>query len=327
MRIPRISGMILPAVVLALLFWNLPGRAGHGGEKAHRGHPAAVQGTVEHGQHADHNAGHQGEEHGGGTVNHQLEHHLCDATEVELPGFTLPGFTPFSFGGLEFPVTKHVYFLWAAALLLIVITQVVRRSYRDGVPQGALANFVEAVVVFIRDEVVLPSTGPKGEKYLGFFISTFMFILVLNLSGMVPWGATATGNISVTTGLALVAFFMIHWSGIREYGVFRHFANLVPHGVPVALFPIIIPIEILGMFTKPFALAIRLFANMLAGHAVITTFLALIPATLVGMLTIGPTAVAGSVAISLLELFVAFLQAYIFTMLTALFVGGSLNPH
>ncbi len=256
-----------------------------------------------------------------------LEHHLCDGYEVELPGFSLHSFTPFRIAGKDMLVSKHVYFLWISGLLLILLGLWARRNYRDGVPRGGLANSIEAIIVFIRDDVVLPNGGPGAVKYLGFFITLFLFILVMNLMGMIPWGSTPSGNISVTATLAGISFIMIHWSGIREHGLFRHFGNLIPHGVPLALYPILLPIEILGMFTKPFALAMRLFANMLAGHAVIATFLALIPVGLIGALAIGSLAVTGSVAIGLLELFVAFLQAYIFTMLTAIFIGGALNPH
>ena len=263
----------------------------------------------------------------GFSVLYHLEHHLCDGYEVELPGFSLHSFIPFRIGGQDMLVTKHVYFLWISGLLLILLGVTARRKYRDGVPRGGLSNAMEAIIIFVRDDVVLPNAGPGAIKYLGFFITLFMFILVMNLIGMVPWGSSASGNISVTATLAGISFLMIHWAGIREHGLFRHFGNLIPHGVPVALYPILLPIEILGMFTKPFALAMRLFANMLAGHAVIATFLALIPVGLVGALTIGSLAVAGSVAISMLELFVAFLQAYIFTMLTAIFIGGALNPH
>ncbi len=287
----------------------------------------AAKASAQTDQHAQ-AASHEDPEHGdGNAVLHHLEHHLCDGYEVELPGFSLHSFIPFSIGGKEMLVTKHVYFLWISGLLLILLGLTARRKYQDGVPRGGLSNALEAIIIFVRDDVVLPNAGPAAIKYLGFFITLFMFILVMNLLGMVPWGSSASGNISVTATLAGISFLMIHWSGIREHGLFRHFGNLIPHGVPVALYPILLPIEILGMFTKPFALAMRLFANMLAGHAVIATFLALIPVGLVGALTIGSLAVAGSVAISMLELFVAFLQAYIFTMLTAIFIGGALNPH
>lgn len=318
--------LLLMVILAGLLTWAGVQATEHRGDthgkQAHS--PAAQKQQADHQQTAAQGA-HHGDDHGS-EVLHHLEQHLCDSYEVELPGATLHGFIPFSLFGMPMAVTKHVYFLWIVGLLVILLTFLARRSYRDNVPHGRWANFVEGVVLFVRDEIIVPNAGQEGVRYLGFFLTMFIFILFMNLTGLLPWGATATGNISVTAGLAVMAFLLIHWSGIRRYGL-KHFANLVPHGVPIALYPILIPIEILGMFTKPFALAMRLFANMLAGHAVITTFLALIPAAGIGLVLIGSAAVAGSVAISLLELFVAFLQAYIFTMLTAIFVGGSLHPH
>ncbi len=320
-------------ILLAAALWLMGLQAAplQASGKVSTSNDAAGQVEVEHATASSQTAsGHvaEADDHGdNGSVLHHLEHHLCDSREVELPGFTLHSFIPFRIGDREMIVTKHVYFMWICGLILLLLGLWARRNYRDGVPRGGLANSFEAIIVFIRDEVVVPNAGPSAARYLGFFITLFMFILIMNLVGMLPWGATSTGNISVTATLAGISFIMIHWTGIREHGFFRHFGNLIPHGVPLALYPIMLPIEILGMFTKPFALAMRLFANMLAGHAVIATFLALIPVGLVGALSIGSIAVAGSVAISLLELFVAFLQAYIFAMLTAIFIGGSLNPH
>ncbi len=146
-----------------------------------------------------------------------------------------------------------------------------------------------------------------------------------NLLGLVPWGATATGNIGVTAALAGMAFLMIQWAGIREYGVIGHFKNLIPSGLPAWLLPIMIPVEILGMFTKPFALCIRLFANMTAGHVVILSLFGLIfilKQVWVGVVLSVPFALF----INGIEILVGVLQAYIFTMLTSLFIGMSAHP-
>ena len=142
---------------------------------------------------------------------------------------------------------------------------------------------------------------------------------------MVPYGATATGNISVTGALALMAFMMIQGAGVREYGLVGHFKHLVPQGVPLWLAPIMIPVEIIGMLAKPFALCIRLFANMMGGHVVILSLLGLI--FILGSVFVVPISVGFALFISLLELLVAFIQAYIFTMLTSLFIGMSVHPH
>jgi len=150
--------------------------------------------------------------------------------------------------------------------------------------------------------------------------------LTCNLLGLVPGMATATGNISVTAGLALMAFFMIQLGGIREYGVIQHFKNLVPHGLPIWLVPIMFALELLSTFIKPFALCIRLFANMMAGHVVILAFISLIFILSEFWYAVAPLSVAFSLFVYLLEILVAFLQAYIFTMLTAQFIGMSVHP-
>jgi F-type H+-transporting ATPase subunit a len=152
----------------------------------------------------------------------------------------------------------------------------------------------------------------------------FFFILFCNLLGLVPYGGTATGNVTVTAALALIALAMIQVSGIKQHGLIPHLQNLVPHGIPLWLLPIMIPVEIMGQFTKPFALCIRLFANMIAGHIVIFSFLGLI--FIFESILVSPISVAFALFISLLEIFIAFLQAYIFTMLTSLFMGMSIHP-
>jgi F-type H+-transporting ATPase subunit a len=146
----------------------------------------------------------------------------------------------------------------------------------------------------------------------------------MNLFGMIPWGGTATGNINVTAGLAIVAFLVIQGMGIAKNGVVHHFKALLPSGLPAFVVPIMIPVEIVGMFAKPFALCIRLFANMVAGHAVILAFLGLI--FMAKSYLIAPLPLAGVIGISILELFVAHLQAFVFTMLTALFTGMTMHP-
>jgi F-type H+-transporting ATPase subunit a len=138
-------------------------------------------------------------------------------------------------------------------------------------------------------------------------------------------GGTATGNIAVTMGLAITTFIAINVVGIREQGLSHYIQGLVPHGMPAWLLPLMYPIEILGLFTKSFALCIRLFANMIAGHIVILAFLALI--FLFNKIWVAPMSVAAALGINMLELFVAFLQAYIFTLLSAIFIGGAVHSH
>ena len=166
--------------------------------------------------------------------------------------------------------------------------------------------------------------GEAGRRYLPYLLTVFFFILFCNLLGLIPFAATATGNVSVTAALALMSLIMIQVGGIREHGLKHHLQNLIPPGLPVWLLPIMIPVEIMGQLTKPFALCIRLFANMTAGHIVILSFLSMI--FILKSLFVSPISIFFALFISLLELFVAFLQAYIFTMLTSLFIGMSIHP-
>lgn len=244
---------------------------------------------------------------------HLLEHHLLDQ----------PMWQGLKIAGLQLAVTKHVLMLWVGAGLLLLTVPFLARAWVP-VPSGP-RNFLEAFVVFIRDEVVLPNTGEAGRPYLPYFLSLFFFILVVNLLGMVPGSATATGNISVTAALALCTLALINVAGIRKYGFVHHMQNFIPHGLPLWLVPLMLPLEFIGLLTRSFALSIRLFANMIAGHVVILAFLALI--FLFGSVFIAPASVAAAVGLSLLEVFVAFLQAYIFTLLSSIFVGASLHPH
>jgi F-type H+-transporting ATPase subunit a len=261
--------------------------------------------------------------HGEGNLFTSLISHVYDAHELDLPFLGhvhLPEFPPLHLAGLtiDFSITKHVVFLWAAALLLIVLAlAAARTNARAAVPHG-LGNLFEVIVVFIRDEIVVPNMGPGGLRYMPYLLTTFFFILLMNLLGLVPYGASATGNVSVTAGLAVIAFIMIQAAAIRAQG-FGHYLAHLTGGVHWALWPIMIPIEILGLFTKPFALCIRLFANMTGGHIVIVSLIGLIFIFKSYIIAVGP--VGFVLGIMLLELFVAFLQAYIFTMLTSLFMG------
>jgi len=240
-----------------------------------------------------------------------LMHHVLDQ-----PFFGLP--------------SKHLFFFVLAALGVILISRLALRSYRGSVPRG-LGALVEMLVVFIRDEVAEKNIGHgDGQKFTPLLCSFFFFILVAALMGLLPFSATSTGNLAVTAALATMSFLAQQYAGISKHGLVHHFVGLVPPGLPAWLLPIMIPVEILSMFTKPFALMIRLFANMLAGHMVITTLLLLIPlmagvSTAFGISMI-PVSLLLSLFIMLLEILVAFIQAYIFTLLTAIFIGMYAHP-
>jgi F-type H+-transporting ATPase subunit a len=237
---------------------------------------------------------------------------------------------PLKIGPLVLP-SKHLVFFLLAAAIVILIAQLAVRSYRGGrIPSGVGAA-VEGLVTFIRDGIAEPNIGhDDGRKFTPLLCSFFLFILVAALLGLMPFAATSTGNLAVTMGLALVSFAAQQYAGISKHGLAGHFHNLVPSGLPAWLLPIMIPVEILSMFTKPFALMVRLFANMLAGHMVITTLLLLIALmgqiSWLGGVAMAPVSILLSLFIMFLEVLVAFIQAYIFTLLSAVFIGMYAHP-
>jgi F-type H+-transporting ATPase subunit a len=251
-------------------------------------------------------------------------HHVEDAHVLDLEPFgaiNLPQFEPFYFFGvpINLSITKHVVFLWVTAvILLVLLTAAARKNSSRRVPTG-WGNLVEVFIVFIRDEVILPTIGREGFRFLPFFLTLFFFILVCNLLGLVPYGSTATANVNVTAGLAIISFFFIQIAGIMKNGFFGYFRGLIPHGVPAFVVPVMIVVEAIGLFTKPFALCIRLFANMTAGHIVILSLISLI--FTFRTVLVAPVSVAFALFINLLEIFIALLQAYIFTILSSLFVS------
>jgi F-type H+-transporting ATPase subunit a len=227
-------------------------------------------------------------------------------------------------GRLDMTPSKHVVMMLLSALLLSLLLLTASRR-RGLVPRG-LYNFFELLVAFVRD-IATANVGKRdADRFLPYLCTAFFFILFMNLLGLVPWMATATANLSVTVALALFTFAITQYAQIKAQGIGGYLAHLTG-GVPKSLawlWPIMIPVEILGLFTKPFALTVRLFANMVAGHFVILALLGLIFAISV---FVAPVSVALALAIFLLELFVAFVQAYIFTMLSALFIGAGLAHH
>jgi len=260
--------------------------------------------------------------HGEENIFAELLHHVQDAPKLETPfGYLyLPQFEPVEILGMsiDFSITKHVVFLWfAAALLCLTAVVVARRIARQRVPSG-FSNMVEAMALYVRDEIALYTMGARGLQYTPYLLTTFFFILLMNLLGLIPYGATSTSNVNVTAGLAIIAFLMIQASAIRAQGV-RHYLAHLTGGVHWALWPIMVPIEIIGLFTKPFALCVRLFANMNGGHIVIVSLIGLIFLFRSYLVAIAPASFV--VGILFLEMFVALLQAYIFTMLTATFMG------
>ena len=271
------------------------------------------------------------EEHG-----FDIMHHIMDASYWETPFGTihLPEAGSWMVGPVDMTPTKHVLFmLFAAVVVLLLFLPAAASAKRRG---GAGApkkghNVMEALVLFLRDQVVMPNIGHGGERFAPFVITLFFFILVCNLLGLVPWGATATGNIAVTAALALMSFVVVEIAGMKALGFKGYMGTIVyiPHGLPKPLVPvmalIMTPVELLGKLTKPFALAIRLFANMTAGHVLLLAIISLIFLFGSYMIAVGPVVMA--IALTFLEIFVAFLQAFIFALLTSVFIGLIRHAH
>jgi F-type H+-transporting ATPase subunit a len=226
---------------------------------------------------------------------------------------------------IDFSMTKMVVGMLAAALLGLWLFIFLSRSYKKtGIshPKG-IQSFLEPVILFVRDEMVIPNIGYKHhERFMPYLLSVFFFILINNIMGLVPFpppfGANVTGNLALTMTLALFSFFIIQFSGTKGY--WRHI--FATPGVPVWLLPIMIPVELIGIVAKPFALMIRLFANITAGHIVVMSLLALI--FIFDSIWVSPVSIFFVIFMDCLELLVAFLQAYVFTLLSALFISLAL---
>jgi F-type H+-transporting ATPase subunit a len=296
--------------------------------------------------------GHAGKFDAGETIIHHVANSSINEPLIKLPTIL----------GIDFSVTKHVLMLWlVAATLFVVITWMVRRYLKQDrlIPSGAM-NGLEAVVEFVRDEMVRPNVGNKWvSTWAPLILTFFFFILSANLIGLIPifdiigvldhfvlhtaegsflkemmhGGTTATANYNVTAALATITFVAIIVAGSKAHGVVKHWMNLVPHGLAWPIYILLIPIEVMGMFVRPFALTMRLAANMTGGHIAILAILSFVFlfAEMGGALTgIGAGVIASvplAVGVSALELVVILVQAYVFTLLTAVFIGMAIHVH
>jgi F-type H+-transporting ATPase subunit a len=296
------------------------------------------------------------EAHEGFNAGQTIIEHVSNATEH--PILHLP-----TIMGIDFSITKHVMMLWlVAAFVFVVVTFTVRRYLRQDrlVPSGFM-NALEAVVEFIRDSIVAPNVGRKWvSTWTPLVLTLFIFILCANAVGLIPlfdvlglidhWvlhtgdhsfvkslihgGTTATANFNVTAALATVTFGAIIVAGSRAHGFVTHWKNLVPPGLAWPIYILLVPIEILGMFVRPFALTMRLAANMTGGHIAILAILSFVFlfTELFGRALFGigvglVVSVPLAVAISALEIIVVLVQAYVFTLLTAVFIGMAIHVH
>jgi len=269
--------------------------------------------------------------------------HTGDSHIVELPfglgEWHLPG--PWKVGGIDLSPTKHVVFMILAAFLVFVTMwyagRQIERRHREGKGPRGLGAAVEALVLWVRNDVAVANIGHGGERFAPYVLTLFFFILYCNLLGLLPWGSAATGNIAVTAALALTAFLTIEISGMMTLGAKGYMKTIVmvPPGMKgagaVIMAMIMTPVELIGKIVKPFALTLRLFANMTAGHFVILVLLGLIFVFGTASPAIKGIVVIGSVGLTLfmmfLELLVAFLQAYIFALLTSVFIGLMRHEH
>jgi F-type H+-transporting ATPase subunit a len=264
--------------------------------------------------------------------------HVIDHPTIELPWWNHPIYEyridlP-EIAGIQ--ITRlMVMELLAAVLMIVVLVPVARHIARTAFSRGWFMNAFEALLLFIRDDVARPAIGGHGaDRYLPYLWTVFFFVLFNSLLGMLPGGAAATGNINVTVVLAVMTLVVVIGAGTRELGLVGYWVGLVPHmDVPSWLKPplwiLMFFIEVAGLLIRHVVLGMRLFANMFAGHVVLAIILGFILLTM-GQLTfwiVMPASIIGVVLLSFLELFVAFLHAYIFTFLSALFIGSAVHPH
>ncbi|MES2731784.1 MAG: F0F1 ATP synthase subunit A [Bacteroidota bacterium] len=219
----------------------------------------------------------------------------------------------------DFSITKNVASLFVSVALLLFVFFRVASGYKRNhgkAPSGA-QSFFEPVIIFVRDEIAKSNIGPKYERYLPYLLTVFFFIWFNNLLGLTPGSANLSGNIAVTMVLALITFLITQFSANKHYWI--HIFNTP--GVPKALLPIMVPVEFIGIFTKPFSLMVRLFANITAGHIIILSLIGII--FVFKSIMVGPLVVVFSIFMNFVELLVATLQAYIFTLFSAMYIGNA----
>jgi F-type H+-transporting ATPase subunit a len=271
--------------------------------------------------------------------------HVEDADFFHVPQFMAPegshghiaipqplaGKLPF-----EFKITRFMVIELAVAIIMLVLFVALARALKGGaIPRGRFRNLLEAMLLYFRDKVARPCIGHHdGDKFVPFLWTIFFFVLGCNLFGMIPWMGSPTASLSVTATLALITFLVVIVSGMKKLGAVGFWKAQVPHmDVPgplkIVLIPMIFVIEVFGLLVKHGVLAVRLLANMMGGHVVLAVILAFIAASAQSLWWWGvmPASVLGATALSMLELFVAFLQAFIFTFLSALFIGMAVHPH
>ena len=306
----------------------------HHGDAADHSDGYTLQEGLDHYMHPDHLFGHVQDSH-----YFEVPKFISSTGKVPIPNLT--GYTKEApmIPGMNFigrPTKFMALELLAAIVITVAYVWLARKVTPEGrAPKGRLWNFLESIVCFIRNDIAVPSIGKQdADRFLPFLLTLFFFIIVLNLFGMIPTLGGATGALAVTAVLAVITFVIVMGVGIKKMGLVGFIKAQVPTmdlspALAIVLIPAIWAIEVFGLFVKHFVLAIRLFANMFAGHLVLAVFLGFIGVVAASLMVyvVGPLVVVVAVALSLLELFVACLQAYVFTFLAALFIGAALHPH
>jgi F-type H+-transporting ATPase subunit a len=267
-----------------------------------------------------------------------IMHHVLDERVLKLPFvgyYQLPPAGSWQVGPIDLTPTKYVVWLWITGLLTVLLilpaAQAAKRRRAKGESTaGKHHNVIEAMVLFFRDQIVMPNVGHGGERFVPFIATLFFFIAISNLLGLVPYGASATTAISVTATLAIMSLVAIEYAGIKALGwgylhTIFYWNKDLPLLLRIPMFVILSIVEMLGKLAKPFALAIRLMANMTAGKIVIYSLLGLIFVFGTYWVIAGP--IIMTVALTFLKIFVAFLQAYIFALLTSVFIGLIMHSH
>ncbi|MBS3908082.1 MAG: F0F1 ATP synthase subunit A [Actinobacteria bacterium] len=261
----------------------------------------------------------------GAVMSHILEEFsLSNEYAFKFFGIPLPHGPSMHLFGLDFSINKAVVVVWLATFITIGL---VWYTGRGGglVARGRLRNFIEAMVQFVKVDIVEANIGThEGKKWLPFIGALFFLILFSNLLGLIPGSNSPTSNINMTATLAIIVFLTFVGAGMVKQGPFAYMKNLAPHGMPGWLYVILYPLEIFSQLAKPLSLALRLFANLLAGHILILSLLALI--IMSGSIIVAPIPFAFSIIMYAFEIFVAFIQAYIFAVLSAIYIGAAIHP-
>ncbi len=249
-------------------------------------------------------------EHGAGGTDF-IMHHIMAHKVITLP----------TIFGIDMSISNHVIMMFIASAVLILAFGLSFRKKK--LIYSGLANALEGIVEYLWKEAILSNMGKEGRAYAPYLLTSFFFILTCNLIGLVPFGATATGNIATTAGLAIMTLLVGQYAGIKKFGLIKFYRHLIPGGLPALMIPIMIPVEIISLIAKHVALAIRLFANMIAGHITLLAIMSLI--YIFKNWLIVPFPLVLMVFVDLLELLIALIQAYVFMTLSAVFIGASLS--